>query len=123
MPYSLFLYNDNLNPTTEPNTYVMTRAWYRVVLTGNQAGYALELLVQTTKNKYPAAVEPLTRHQYVDDVVSGTSDPDLREEQINQITQVLALGGFKLKYVIKSGEEPPEGAFSDGESCRLLWYR
>ena len=74
-------------------------------------------------DEYPAADKSLTPDWYVDDVVSGTSDPDLREEQINQSTQVLALGGFKFKYLINSGEDLPEGASSDGEFCKLLGYR
>ena len=37
--------------------------------------------------------------------------------------QVLSWGGFKFKYVIKSGEVPPEGPSGDGESSKLLGYR
>lgn len=54
----------------------------RVVPTGNQAGYALELLVQTTAEEFLAAVDPLTLHRYVDDVIFGAADPTLREDQI-----------------------------------------
>ena len=72
---------------------VMTRAWYGVVPTGNQAGYALELLVDTKKDDYPAAVEPLTSHRYVDDVISGAATPGERVLQIESV-QVLAQGGF-----------------------------
>ena len=107
LPYSLFLYSDWLNPTKEPATFVMKLAWYGVIPTGNQASYALELLVQETADEFPEAVEPLTRHRYVDDVVSGAESPELREKKINQSMEVLARGGFKFKYVIRSGEEPP----------------
>ena len=44
----------------------------------------------------------------MDDVVSGAESPELREEQITQSTENLARGGFKFKYMIRSGEEPPE---------------
>ena len=59
----------------------------------------------------------------MDDVVSGAGSPDLREEQIAQSVEVLAQGGFKFKYIIRSGEDPPEGASSDGESCKMLGYK
>ena len=123
LPYSLFLYSDELDPSKEPATLIMQRAWYGVKPTGNQAGYALELLVDTMKEEYPAAVEPLTGHRYVDDVISRAADPETRELQIEQSIQVLAQGGFKFKLVVKSGEDPPEGASTDGESCKLLGYR
>ena len=123
LPYSLFLYSEELDPTQRPATLVMQRAWYGVTPTGNQAGYALELLVDTMKDEFPAAVEPLTSHRYVDDVISGAADPEERELQIEQSIKVLAQGGFKFKHVIQSGEDPPEGASSNGESCKLLGYR
>ena len=123
LPYSLFLYSEELDPAQTPATLVMQRAWYGVVPTGNQAGYALELLVDTFKDDYPAAVEPLTSHRYVDDVVSGAATPEDQDLQVDQSIQVLAQGGFKYKHVIKSGEDPPEGSSSDGKSCKLLGYR
>ena len=74
LPYSLFLYSDDLDPACLPMTYVMRRAWYGVLPTGDQAGYALELLVNATAEEFPAAVKPLTHHRYEDDVVSGAEE-------------------------------------------------
>ena len=68
----------------------MEVAWYGVVPTWNQASYALELLVKETADEFPEAVEPLTHHRYVDDVVSGAETPELREKQISQSKDVLA---------------------------------
>ena len=82
LPYSLFLYRDALNPNSVPATFIMKVAWYGVVPIGNQANYALELLVKETADEFPHAVEPLTHHHYVDDVVSGAETPELRDQQI-----------------------------------------
>ena len=123
LPYSLFLYSDELNHAKKPATFVMKVAWYGVVPAGNQAGYALELLVESNSKEFPEAVDPLTRHRYGDDVVSGAGSPNLSEAQIAQSVEVLARGGFKFKHVIKSGEDPPEGASTDGESCKKLGYK
>ena len=90
LPYSLFLYSEGLDPAQTPATLVMQRAWYGVVPTGNQAGYALELLVDTFKDNYPAAVEPLTSHRYLDDVISGAATPEDRDLQVDQSIQVLS---------------------------------
>ena len=68
-------------------------------------------------------MEPLTRHRYVDDVISGAADPETRELQVEQSIKFLAQVVFKFKHVIKSGEDPPEGASTDWESCKLLGYR
>ena len=59
----------------------------------------------------------------MDDIVSGAATGETREQQIIQCTEVLSKGGFKLKYIIKSGMDPPENASTDGESCKLLGYR
>ena len=100
----LFLHSDDLDPALEPESNVTSRALYGVIPTGNQADPAIEFLVQNTIDDYSAAVDCLTRHQYMDVVISGAGDADLREEQINQSIAVLALGGFKFKYMIRSGE-------------------
>ena len=52
-------------------------------------------------------LEPLTHHATL-----MTSCLEWRPLSID----VLAKGGFKFKHVIRSGEKPPEGASSDGES-------
>ena len=99
LPYSLFLYDDDLNPDVIPATFIMKVAWYGVVPTGNQANYALELLVKETAHDYPHAVDPLSHHRYVVDVVSGAETPELREEQITQNVEVLVKGGFMFNQV------------------------
>ena len=60
LPYSLFLYSDQLNPTKELATFIMKVAWYGVVPTGNQASYALELLVQETADEFLEAATWMT---------------------------------------------------------------
>lgn len=43
----------SLGQRGEPTTFVMIRAWYGVTPMGNQAGYGLELLVQSTAEEFP----------------------------------------------------------------------
>ena len=67
--FSLFLNHDSLSQDIEPDTYVMVRAWYGVVQTGQQAGYALDHLAELGKDEFPLASERIARDRYVDDIL------------------------------------------------------
>ena len=56
-PYSLFLYDESLDPGKEPTTYVMTRAWYGVISTGGQAGFALDEIANIGKETHTNATK------------------------------------------------------------------
>jgi len=120
LPYSLFLFHDSLDLGVEPTVYVMTRAWYGVASTGNQAGVAVERLAILQKEQFPAAVDPLTKCRYVDDIVSGAGSSEELESQIEQTEECLKAGGFSLKFVVRSGEPPPEKASADGKTVVCL---
>ena len=53
LPYSLFLYSAALAPEKEPDVWVMVRAWYGIVSTGGQAGYALDKLTEMMADEFP----------------------------------------------------------------------
>ena len=53
LPYSLFLYDTALDPGKEPDVWVMVRAWYSIVSTGGQAGYALDRLTEMMAEEFP----------------------------------------------------------------------
>ena len=101
----------------------MTRAWYGVTPTGAQAGFAIDSLVSRFGEEYPEAVNPLDKCRYVDDIAAGSATEQGREEQIHQSTLVLAKGGFKFKFIVRSGQKPPEQASSDGETLKMLGYK
>ena len=122
-PYSLFLFNESLEQGKEPDIYVMTRAWYGVISTGGQAGYALDELANQGKQSHPNATSCLNRDRYVDDIVSGTQTMELREKQIQEVSDLLAQAGFNLKYVVRSGTPPGEKASNDGKTIKLLGYK
>ena len=122
-PFSLFLYNDSLNKDTEPDIYVMLRAWYGVVQTGGQAGFALDKLGEMGADEYPKAKECIQRDRYVDDIIPGADTLEEVNEQINQVKKLLSTAGFSLKYVVKSGEPPGEKASTDGEHVKMLGHK
>ena len=122
-PFSLFLYHDSLSSDIEPDTYVMVRAWYGVVQTGQQAGYALDHLAELGKVDYPLAPECIARDRYVDDILPGADTVEQVDEQISQVRQLLSTAGFSLKYVIRTGDQPGDSASSDGETIKMLGYK
>jgi hypothetical protein len=99
LPYSLFFYDRSLQDNVKPEVYVMTRAWYGVSPTGNQANVALERLAKIFGQDFPAAEVSLLFCRYLDDMLSGADTPEAVEEQVRQVTEVLAAGGFSLKFI------------------------
>ena len=115
--YQLFLYSQSLDPSVAPEIWVIVTAWYGMVPTGNQAEEAINLLVEENKIQHPMALAPLATARYVDDIKSGV------DTMKNAKPKSMAKGGFRLKYVVKSGEKPCEKASSDGTSLKLLGYK
>ena len=101
----------------------MVRAWYGVVQTRQQAGYALDRLAELGKDEFPKAPECIARDRYVFDILPGADSIQEVDEQISQVKQLLSRAGFSLKYVIKFGEIPGEPASSDGITVKMLGYK
>lgn len=121
--YQLMLFHHSLDSSIPPEIWVMTRAWYGVTPSGNQGGRAVEVLVETNESDFPLAKAPLTESRFVDDCWPGADTEEERERQISDVENVLAKGGFSLKYVVKSREPPSDAASSDGRTVKLLGYR
>ena len=120
LPFSLFLYHESLDANTAPLIWVMSRAWYGVSSTGNQAGVALEFLANQFKEIYPAAHSVLISSRYVDDILSGADSDEDVEDQIHQTGECLKAGGFSMKYIARSGNKPPPKASNDGRVIGCL---
>lgn len=116
--YQLFLYDDKLDPNKPPEVHVLVVAWYGVSSSSNQAIFALEELARLLQDDFPLAFTILTEEIYVDDILSGSNSEKERDQQIHEVQSVLESGGFKVKYVIKSGV-PSEGR---DDSIKVLGY-
>ena len=123
LPYSLFLFTESLDPKNKLDIWVMVRAWYGIVITGGQAGFALDKLTEMLAEEFPKAYKLLHENRYVDNLLSGDDTVMGRDEKISAAEKVLERGGFSLKFVVKSGEKPSEKASSEGESLKLLGYK
>lgn len=123
LPYTLFLFSDNLNTTDQPEVYVMTRAWYGVSPTGNQSTEALTRLTSLLQEQYPLASPVVRDDLYVDDTITGSNEEPTALKQIKETLSAFSQGGFALKYVVRSGSDPPEEASTDGTSLKILGYK
>ena len=78
---------DKLDPEKEPDIWVMVRAWYGIVSTGGQAGFALDKLTELMADEFPEAYKTLRENRYVDDLLSGDQDEEGRERQIQAVKE------------------------------------
>ena len=122
-PYSLILYRDDLVPDSEPEIYLMLRAWYGVRPTGNQAMLAIQMLKDMDERDEIAAAQlALEIDLYVDDLFTGCETEKEVDSVIEAIDHLIIKGGFKKKFACKSGSKPCEKASSDGRIVKLLGY-
>ena len=122
LPYGLFLFSDDLDPNKPADVYVMLSAWYGVSSTSNQATSAILMLSSRLHDQFPLVKGILEKYIFVDDTFPGSNDKAIREEQIRQTRECIAYGGFKLKYVVRSGEKPDPKFVDDKGRLRVLGY-
>ena len=58
-----------------------------------------------SKEEYPEAAETIEKSSYMDDIVSSFEDHEVASTRIEQIDEVLARGGFKIKGWKVSGQK------------------
>ena len=121
--YQLMLFHESLDPSVPPEVWAMVTAWYGVINSGGQAGEAITQLQEGCKKDHPDMVDPLTKSRYVDDCGPGANSKEQREAQIKDTKATLGKGGFKMKFIVRSGEPPCEKASEDGETVKLLGYK
>ena len=117
--YQLFLWNDDLDPSKEPQICVIKTLIYGVKSSGNQAEYALRATANLFKDEYPVQNRMIQEDTYVDDCPSGVTvlgpdgvDVEASLEEAKVLTDGLQVmmdkTGFKYKGVIFSGCDPPD---------------
>lgn len=65
LPYSLFLCGEALDPDEKPDVWVKVQAWYGIVSTGGQAGYALDKLTEMLAGEFPESYRILDTDMYM----------------------------------------------------------
>ena len=134
--FQLFLWDDELDPSREPQICVITTLIYGVKPSGNQAEHALRVTADMHRIEYPIPNKMIQKDTYVDDCGSGITvlrgggvDVTASYEEAKSVTDdlqsVLNKGGFQLKGVTFSGCDPPEHLCDKDKSVTLAgikWF-
>ena len=98
---------------------------YGVKSSGNQAEYGLHEVARISGEEYPEVQEIIHKDVYVDDCISGEGSIELARKRSDEIELVVNRGGFQLKGVSLSGEDPLESLTDDGSTINVAgmkWY-
>ena len=123
--YQRYIWKPNLDPLKIPDEKIIKTLIYGVRSSGNQAEYGLRKVAELAQDEYPKVKQIVHGDVYVDDCVTGEESIDLAHQRADEIELVLNRGGFHLKGVCFSGEDPPKDLTDDGETIfvgGLKWF-
>ena len=125
LQYQLILWVDEMNPKNEPEVWVMMRAIYGTISSGNQAEVAIRRGATVLQDQYPEGAHTIINETYVDDGVPCRDDPDSLKVALQEVEIILNKIGFGLKCTTVSGQqtELSKKASSDGESIGIAGYK
>ena len=98
---------------------------YGVRSAENQSEHALREIARMSSKSLPEAANIVLNDTYVDDCVSGADSIKLAHQRSYEVEHVVNKGGFQLKGVVISGEDPPETMSEDKESVTVAgmkWF-
>ena len=98
---------------------------YGLRSSGNQAEFGLKEVARLSSEKYPEANNIIRRDMYVDDCITGELNEEIAIKRSEELELVVNKGGFQLKGIAISGEDPPEALSGDGKSidmAGLTWF-
>ena len=123
--YQQYLWHPNLEVGKDPEVKVIKTLIYGVRSSGNQAEYALRKVADISKQEFPEANQIIQNDVYVDDCLTGEESQPVAHQRADELEVVLNRGGFALKGIAFSGEEPPQTLSDDGEMIHiagLKWF-
>ena len=114
--YQRYIWNEDLNPDKIPEEKVIKTLIYGVRSSGNQAAFGLRKVTQLSQEEFPEVSQTINDDVYVDDCISGEDIRDTAHQRADQLELVLNRGGYRLKGVTFSGEDPPSNLTDDGDT-------
>lgn len=123
--YQRYLWQENLDLGKPPEEKVVKTLIYGVKSSGNQAEYGLRKIAEILEEDYPEVKQIIHKDAYVDDVITGEVDNVTAHIRADQLELVLNQGGFKLKGIAFSGQNPPETLSDNGETIfvgGMKWF-
>ena len=125
LQYQLILWVDEMNPENEVEVWVMLRAIYGTVSSGNQAEVAIRRGATELEKDHPQGAYTIIHETYVDDGVPCRDDKEKLLQALEEVKIILEKIGFGLKCVTISGQEEPlnEKASSDKLTIGIAGYK
>ncbi|MEM7375622.1 MAG: hypothetical protein AAF587_43925 [Bacteroidota bacterium] len=123
--YQRYIWHKDLKPDEIPEEKVIKTLIYGVRSSGNQAEHALREVARLSSDLMPEASKIILNDIYVDDCVSGAESIKLAHQRAQELEHVVNKGGFQLKGIVISGEDPPETMSEDKESvivAGMKWF-
>ena len=123
--FQWYIWQENLDPTKIPEEKVIKTIIYGVKSSGNQAEYGLREVARISAKEYPEVHDIIHKDVYLDDCISGEHTIESARRRSDEIELVVNRGGFQLKVVSLSGEDPLESLTDDGITINVAgmkWY-
>ena len=111
-----YIWQQDLDPTKIPEEKVIKTLIYGVKSNGNQAECALRETAKSSQLEYPKVNEIVKNDIYVNDCISGEQSEREALKRADELEVVLNRGGFVLKGITFSNQDPPESLSNDGKS-------
>ena len=125
LQYQLILWVDEMDPKNETEVWVMMRAIYGTISSGNQAEVAIRRGASVLQDKYPEGAHTIIEETYVDDGIPCRDCPKALKLALEEVELILNKIGFALKCVTFSGQktELSKKASSDGLTIGIAGYK
>ena len=123
--YQRYIWQHDLNPVKIPEEKIIKTLIYGVRSSSNQAEYALRKVAELSKDQYPKVNQIENEYVYVDDCITGEDDVESAHKIADELEVVLNNGGFNLKGVSFSGEDPQNTLSDDGKVIFMVgmkWF-
>ena len=114
--YSLYLFSETLSPGEPTETWVNLTLMYCLVCAANQCTRALRMLAEAKKEDFPLSHKVITHTTYMDDSSGGTNNQKEFNKLVQEMQDLLPIGGFALKILTKCGVPPADKASADDVS-------
>eukprot|EP00794_Sanderia_malayensis_P020954 gene20954-biopygen15460 len=123
--YQRYIWQNELDSSKIPKEKIIKTLIYGIRSSGNQAEHGLREIANMFKEEHPEVHRIVHEDIYVDDCITGEVSLDIAHTRADQLEQVIHPGGFHLKGITFSGEDPLPALTDDGESIivgGMKWY-
>ena len=123
--YQRYIWHPELNSSKIPMEKVIKTLIYGIRSSGNQAERGLREIANLFQDKYPEVHRIIHEDVYVDDGLTGEESIETAHTRADQLEYVIQHGGFRLKGITFSGEDPSPDLTDDGDSIiigGMKWY-